>query len=518
MNLSIDFGIIVLLATRTNPMNFSELEQIIEPKNDEVAQLKIENDTLKKKVIWFEEQFKLLKHQRFAKSSEKQTVMQLSLFDEDETAIQSESNQTETITYTRKKKNRPEKLLDTRNLPREKRIIDLDDSEKYCECGQCLEKFGEETKEELEFIPASLKVIEHVRYKYTCRRCESVKMPKAVELPLSKSKAGAGLITDIILNKYAYHLPFYRQSNMLENHHIHIPDNTLAGWVMRTAECLEPIYDALWQQLSTISVLQADETPVKVLEPDKKAYMWLYHSPTPGKRFILFDFNLSRAAHVVDQRLKPFKGLLQTDGYAGYNTQRQRHDIITLGCWDHARRKFADVVKVAGNNKTGKAGQMLAKIATLYDIERSIKALSPDERKLQRQQLAKPKLDTIHTFLLKINAPPKSLLGKAVTYCKNQWPELIRYIDYGDAHISNCLIENQVRPFAVGKRNWLFVGNQTAATRAALLYSLVQSCQLNDIDPRKYFNYLLNQIHAIRRQQIDPNTILPHTIDLALIQ
>ncbi len=305
---------------------------------------------------------------------------------------------------------------------------------------------------------------------------------------------------------------------MLENHPLNMPDNTLAGWVMRAAECLEPIYEALWQQLSAITVLQADETPVKILEPDKKAYMWLYHSPVPGKRFILFDFNLSRAASVVDERLKHFKGLLQTDGYAGYNTQRQRDDIISLGCWDHARRKFADVVKAAGKNNTGKAGQMLTKIAKRYEIEQSLKTVSAEERKSQRQQLAKPKLEAIYRFLLKINAPPKSLLGQAVTYCKNQWPELIRYIDHGEAHISNCLIENQVRPFAVGKRHWLFVGNQRSASRAALLYSLVQSCQLNDIDPRKYFVYLLNQIHSLRRRQIDPTNILPHTISPALLE
>ena len=425
-----------------------------------IAELQKENALLKEKLAWFEEQFKLLKHNHFSKTSEKQAVVQPQLFDEDETVTQEASAGSETIAYTRKKPNRPEKLLDTRHLPRERRVIDLSDEEKTCECGQCLEKFGEESKEELEFIPASLKVIEHVRYKYTCRQCELVKMPKAVELPLSKCKAGAGLITDIILNKYAYHLPFYRQSSMLENHQLNIPDNTLAGWVMRAAECLEPIYDALWQQLSAITVLQADETPVKILEPDKKAYMWLYHSPTPEKRFILFDFNLSRAASVVDERLKHFKGLLQTDGYAGYNTQRQRDDIISLGCWDHARRKFADVVKAAGKNNTGKAGQMLTKIAKLYEVEKSLKSLSPDERKNQRQQLAKPKLDAILNFLLKINAPPKSLLGKAVIYCKNQWPELIRYIDHGEAHISNCLIENQVRPFAVGKRNWLCVSRR----------------------------------------------------------
>ena len=492
-------------------MKVTELKKIIQ--NNE-----IEISNLKSKVTWFEEQFKLLKHQRYSKSSEKQSAIQMQLFDEDETTVQKESDENETITYTRKKANRPAKLLDTSKLPREKRYIDLTEEEKLCDCGNCLDKIGEESKEELEFIPATLKVIEHIRFKYTCRHCETIKTPPAVELPLSKSKAGAKLITEIILNKYAYHLPFYRQSKMLKNHNMVIPDNTLAGWTMRAAEALEPIYDAMWRALSLTTVLQADETPVKILDPEKKAYMWLYHSTETGKRFILFDFNLNRAAAVVDERLKHFSGLLQTDGYSGYNTQRKRHDVITLGCWDHARRKFAEVVKAAGKNKTGKAGQMLEKIAKLYEIEKQLKSVSDDERTKQRQALALPKLHVIHDFLNKINAPPKSLLGQAVVYCKNQWPELIRYVDHGEAQISNCLIENQVRPFAIGKRNWLFVGNQASASRAALLYSLVQSCQINDIDPRAYLTAVLNKVHQLRRREIDPATLLPHTINLELLK
>ena len=244
----------------------------------------------------------------------------------------------------------------------------------------------------------------------------------------------------------------------------------------------------------------------------------MYHSYLPGKRFVIFDFNISRAAAVVDKRLEHFKGLLQSDGYSGYNTQRQRADVITLGCWDHARRKFMDVVKVCGNNKSGKAGKMLEMIAKLYEIERDIKSLSYDQRQTIRGQKAKPKLDAIKSFVNKINAPPKSLLGVAVTYCKNQWPELIRYIDHGQAQISNCWVENQVRPFAVGKRNWLFVGNELSAQRAPLLYSLIQSCDLNKINPRDYLEYVLNQVHRMRRREVDPVSLLPHTINKDLLQ
>lgn len=180
-----------------------------------------------------------------------------------------------------------------------------------------------------------------------------------------------------------------------------------------------------------------------------------------------------------------------------------------------------DVVKVCGNNKSGKAGRMLEMIAKLYDIERNIKSLPYDQRHVIRQQKAKPKLGAIRSFVAKINAPPQSLLGKAATYCKNQWSELIRYIDHGQAQISNCWVENQVRPFAVGKRNWLFVGNELSAQPAALLHSLIQSCDLNKINPRDYLDYLeyvLNQVHRMRRREVDPATFLPHTISKDLLQ
>jgi len=496
------------------------VEDLLAKKDKLIAEQQEKIETLSSKLSWFEQQFNLLRSKKFSKSSETQHALQLSLFDEDGQELQQEleNPKQETITYTRKKPNRNNKPLDTSALPREINVIDLSDEEKQCTCGNCLEQFGEDRREELVFQPAQFKVIEHVRPKYTCRSCETVKMAKAVELPIPKSKASASLIAEVILNKYQYHLPFYRQSKMMANHQITIPDNTLAGWVMKASEQLAPLGEALWQAIHSVHVLQADETPVKLLKPEKKAYMWLYHCYLPGKQFVVFDFHLGRGSAAVDTRLEQFSGLLQTDGYAGYNNQRKRKDIISLGCWDHARRKFTDVVKACGNNKTGKAGKILKKIAELYDIESRIKTLTFDERKRIRQKEAKPKLAAIHSFLMKINAPPKSLLATAVNYCKNQWADLTQYIDYGEAQISNCWIENQVRPFAVGKRNWLFVGNEASAQKAALLYSLIQSCLLNKINPRQYLVYVLKQVHAIRRREVSPDSLLPHTINPQLIK
>jgi transposase len=502
---------------RKNSTNPSDISSLSMPEiSDLIIKQEDEIKTLSAKVRWFEEQIKLAKHNKFAASSEKS--FNLSLFDEDEEELETESSpQKETVTYTRTKPNRKNKNIDTSELEREINQIDLDESEKVCACGCLLKKFGEEIKEELVFVPAKYKVIEHVRFKYTCRNCDSVKMPPAVELPLLKSKAGAPLLAEVILNKYAYHLPFYRQSKMLTTAALALSDSTIAGWAMQAAAALSPLGDALWDQIPLVRALQADETPVKVLKPEKKAYMWLYHSYMPDKRFVIFDFSLTRAASNVNERLKNYEGILQTDGYSGYNTQRARKNIISLGCWDHARRKFTDVVKAAGNNKSGKAGKVLEKIAKLYEIERTLKGCSVDERKQIRQEQSKPKLEALESFLNKINPPPKSLLATAVAYCRNQWADLTRYVEHGEALISNAPAENLVRPFAVGRRNWLFVANEQSAKKAALLYSLIQSCELNKIDPRKYLTYVLNQVHRMRRKEVDPATLLPHTIDKSLL-
>jgi len=500
-------------------LSIDEVRTIILEQDAKIQQTALTIQELTEQLNWFQEQFKLLQHKRFLPSTEKQSLMQENFFDEGvaEEAEDDDEIEHEEISYIRKKPQRKDKHIDTSGLPRERHIIDLPDDEKNCSCGSCLVKIGEEIKEEIIFKSASVKVIEHVRIKYACRPCETIKAPKPIELPILKSKASASLLTEVIINKYQYHLPLYRQSKMLATHGIQVPDNTLGGWVMKSAEQLEPLYNAFWNQFPSLTALQADETPVKLLKPEKKAYMWLYHSYLPGKRFVLFDFNLGRNSSAVNERLKHFKGLLQTDGYSGYNAQRARDDIISIGCWDHARRKFADVVKACGKNKTGKAGRMLKLIAKLYELETEIKHLPADQRLQIRQEKAAPRLETIEEYLYKINAPPKSLLGVAVFYCKNQWKDLVQYIEHGEGELSNCWIENQVRPFAVGKRNWLFLGNEESAKRGALLYSLIQTCGLNEIDSRQYLEYVLGQVHRMRRGEVDPATLLPHTIDKALI-
>ena len=476
-----------------------------------------ENSELKKQVEWFKQQFKLANQRHFGKSTETTSGLSLTLFDEVESLEPTEDvTANETITYSRKKKS-VGRHFDISKFPREQLIHDLSDEEKICACGAELEKVGQDESTQIDHIPETFKVIEHVCLKYSCRCCKTIKSAKKPESPLPKCMATSGLIAEVIIKKYEQHLPLYRQSKIFERHGAVIPDNTLGNWVMGAAEVLAPLGEAVREQLPKVHVLQADETKVQLLKPDKSGYMWGYHSCDPGNRFILFEFNLSRSAEVVNTRLEEFTGILQTDGYSGYSALRKKSEIISLGCWDHARRKFTDVIKVTGNKKEGKALGIISLINQLYKVEQETKEMKFVERGAYRQEKAKPVLDKIEQRLKEINAPPKSLLGEAVTYALNQWSYLIEYVNHGEAEISNCWIENQIRPFALGRRNWLFAGNPESANKAALLYSLIQSCKLNDINARVYLEYVLNQVHRMRRGEVEPEKLLPQFIDKNLL-
>jgi transposase len=492
-------------------------DEIITQLSAEIEALKEQNKKLTDKIIWFEEQIKLGRHRKFGKQSE-QTQTILPLFDDSESDEVEETitpidAQTEQVTYSRKK---PEKKngrnIDTTNLPREQIIHDLSDAEKTCVCGCQLAKIGEDKSEQLELIPEQIKVIEHITPKYTCRTCETIKAAKKPESPIQKCMAGASLIVDVIIKKYDHHLPLYRQSKILLQNSIDIPDNTLGNWVMGAADVLFPLEKAFWEQIIRTRYLQADETTVKVLKPDKKGYMWAYQSLDPSNRFILFEFNISRAGSVPENRLKDFSGILQTDGYAGYERLGKQEKIIHLGCWDHARRKFADAIKVSAN-KTGIANNFLMLINSLYDIEREIKESSDKIRFDSRQKKSKAILSRIFNLAKTTKTLPKSTLGGAITYLKNNEKCLRKYIEHGCAQISNILTENQIRPFAIGRKNWLFVGNEKSANKSALLYSIIQSCKINKIDFRKYLIYVLNHAHAMRRGEINPASLLPQFIN-----
>jgi transposase len=351
----------------------------------------------------------------------------------------------------------------------------------------------EQGKFHVEYIPEQLKVIEHIRPKYTCRCCETIKTAEKPESPIPKSMAGASLISNVIIKKYDHHLPWYRQSKIFAQSGLDIPANTISNWFMQAGVVLEPLKEGLWRQLKQSKVLQADETPVKILSADMKGYMWVYHSCEEKNRFVLFEYNDSRSGAVVNNTLENYQGILQSDGYSGYNGMRNKQGVIQLGCWAHCRRKFVEVIKLT--NKTGKAHEMVGLIGKLYQIEEQARKnqLSPIARQELRQKEARPILEKIHKCLTKAKPPPQSAIGKAITYALNQWEYLERYVNYGEAEIDNNLVENQIRPFALGRKNWLFAGNKDAADTAAFFYSIIQTCKINNIESQKYLTYVLKK-------------------------
>lgn len=286
---------------------------------------------------------------------------------------------------------------------------------------------------------------------------------------------------------------------------------------MNAGTVLEPLKVVLRHELTQTTVLQADETTVKVLADDIKGYIWAYHSCVPENRFVVFEYNDSRGGKVVNDTLKDYQGILQSDGYSGYNGMRNKEGVIQLGCWAHCRRKFVEVVKLT--NKTGTAHEMVGLIKKLYQIEEQARddQIKFEARRELRQKAAKPILEKIYKCVTKAKPPPQSAIGKAITYTLNQWEYLNRYVDYGEAEIDNNWVENQIRPLALGRKNWLFFGNKKAADIATFFYSIIQTCKLNNIDTQKYLTYVLNQAGKMRRREVDPKNLLPQFIDKNLL-
>jgi len=476
---------------------------------EEIHSLQTENARLIEENNRLKEQLKLAQHHRFGQSRET-----------GELPISPESSETVPVKAHVRKKKTQGRLLDVSGLPRHTVYHDLPEDEKTCTgCQHPLKPMGQDVSEQLEVIPQRLYVEEHVRYKYACSHCETVVMSPKEAAPIPKALAGSSLLTEVLMNKYQYHLPLYRQSKIFATHEVIIPDNTLGNWVMKMGNALMPMLEALWEALLLIRYLQVDETPIQVLNPHKKGYLWAYYAP--HERLIVFDFDLTRQGAVAEERLSTYKGLLQTDGYAGYQKLRQRKDITGFGCLTHARRKFADVIKIS-KNKEGIAAEAIERLKPLYALEARMRerGYSLHTRKRLRQKIACPILKDFRQWLKKIapQVPPKSQLGLAIQYTLKQWPYLILYCHHGMAEIDTNGVENKIREIAVGKKNWLFMGNEDSGAVHALFYSLLLSSVANNLNPRLYLHYLIRQVHAIRRKEVDPKQLLPHTIDPMLLK
>jgi len=499
------------------------LQSTVAEKDDLIDRQTAHIDEWKTKYQQILEQFRLAQQRQFGKGGE--AANQLGLFNEGEeidTAATVEVDaETETITYTRQKPKR-KPLPD--HLPRETIVHDIED--KACECcGHDLHRIGEEKSEQLEFIPAQVKVIEHVRPKYGCRHCEEtgtevkIKIAPVPPTPIPKSIATASLLAQIISSKYQFALPLYRQEQMFKQFDIDLNRKTMAEWMMRCGELLEPVVQRLKNRLLQQSVIQADETPVQVLKEDKhRCYMWVYctGSDSPATRksqgppnIVLYDYQASRSGQCVKGYLDGYRGYLQVDGYAAY----EQTEATLVGCWAHARRKFVEAKKAQPKGKTGKADWAISHIQKLYRIESEIKNLESAEKQRVRHEQARPLLDQFKAWLDKSanQVPPKTALGKAIVYTLGQWKKLERYLEDGHLNIDNNRVERAVKPFVIGRKNWMFSNTGNGARASAMLYSIIETAKANGLIP---FDYPRNALQAIAENPKDVDALLPWNIDL----
>lgn len=402
----------------------------------------------------------------------------------------------QTIEYTRKKKEATEKVQTGRmklpaDLPREQVILEPSEDVSG------LKKIGEEITEELERIPGKLFVRQYVRPKYARPQGEGVVIADLPARPIDKGIAGPGLLAQIVIDKYTDHLPVYRQLQRFEREGIKLSSSTLTDWIAGTCALLEPLYEALKKQVLSSDYLQADETPIKVLDKSKKGTThrgnhWVYHSPL--KRMVLFDYREGRGREGPQEILKGFTGWLQTDGYAVYEDFDKKPEVTLLHCMAHARRKFDE----AKDNDLARASYALTEMQKLYALERHAKTegMTAKERLQLRKEKAVEILTDLKGWMLENYKAvlPKSTTGQALHYSLERWDKLMLYTTNGNLEIDNNLVENAIRPVAVGRKNYLFAGSHNGAARAAMLYSFLGTCKINDINPFEWLRTILEKI------------------------
>jgi transposase len=391
------------------------------------------------------------------------------------------------------------------HLPRRRVEIDLAEAEKRCACGQAKTRIGESVAEKLEYEPASFVVIETVRAKYACGHChegvvEAPAPPQAVE----KSLAAEGLLAHVVVSKYVDHLPLHRLAGIFARQGVELSRTTLCDWVADVATALAPIGEQLRREVTAASYLQTDDTPVTVLDErggSFKGRLWTYLDPL-GQQ-VVFDATATHERDGPETFLAAFHGALQADAYTGYDGLYRSGRILEIGCWAHARRRFVEALMI-----DSQAALMVARIQQLYQVEHAGADLDPDSRRTLRLEQSVPllaQIDAVRQDLAR-TVLPKSSLGDAVRYLTNQWTALQRFVEDGRLAIDNNRAENQLRVVAVGRKNWLFAGSFEGARRAALLYSLVQSCKLVDVPPFDYLKDVLVRVATHPQRLVDQLT------------
>jgi transposase len=474
------------------------MSQVLENKPS-YQDLEAENFRLRAEIVTLKRLIFGQKRERFIPADTEQ--MELAGF---ESAKEAPAD-TEEITYTRPKRKGKQAKAPSRQplpaaLPRKEIIIEPDEDTAG------MKKIGEEVTEELEYEPAKFWVNRYIRPKYARPGDQGIAIGFLPSRPIEKGIPGPGLLSHMLISKYIDHLPLYRQQQQFLRIGVEIPESTLCGWVKRSARLLSPLYERLKDQVLSSDYLQADETPIRVLDPMKsgtthQGYYWVYYDPIDRAGF--FDYQKGRSRAGPNRILQDFKGCLQTDGYNGYDEITRQKTVTGVGCMSHARRYFVE----ARSADAGRADWMLSEIQKLYATERRSRDenLSFDQRLKLRQEEALPVLEAMKAWLDResIQVLPKSAPGKAIAYMLSQWSRLTVYVTDGRLEIDNNLVENAIRPVAVGRKNYLFAGSHGGARQAALIYTLMANARLHKIEPFSYLRDVLSRISDYPYKKVD---------------
>lgn len=455
----------------------------------------------------------LLKRMKFAAQSERFNPEQRNLLedeiDADLAAVADEIDALETPANPPQNKKQAKRQPLPASLPR--REIRHEPGSTTCQCGCQMKRIGEDVAEKLDYVPGVFSVERHVRSKWACSQCKTIVQAPVDAHIIDKGIPTAGLLAQVLVAKYADHLPLYRQEGIFGRAGVAIPRSTLAQWVGVCGVRLQPLVDAMKAQILQHRVLHADETPVQMLKPGDvkthRAYLWAY---APGAfediKAVVYDFCESRAGEHARKFLGEWRGSLTCDDFSGYKALIAT-GVTEVGCLAHAWRKFFSL-HVA--NKSQIAEFALEQFSRVYDIEREVKSLGAEQRKQIRQQQSKPVLDALHQWmaLQRQKVPDGSATAKALDYSLRRWVALTRFVDDGRLPADNNWIENQIRPIAIGRNNWLFAGSLRAGQRAAAVMSLIQSARMNGHDPHAYLKDVLSRLPTQRASRIDE--LLPH--------
>ena len=485
----------------------ASLDQTITSKDREILYRQAKIDQLTHEMA-------VLKRWKFGRSREQLDAGQASLLDEtidaDIAAIEQEL---QALAPPDKAAKEPRQQPKRAALPPELPRVELhhEPDSTTCSCGCQLKRIGEDISEKLDYTPGVLTVQRHVRGKWACSECQTLRQAPVPAQIIDKGLPTSGLLAQVLVAKYSDHLPLYRQETIFGRSGYAIARSTLAQWVGVCGVQLQPLVDALKTAMFRSAVLHADETPVAMLKPGNekthRAYLWAY---APGAfddlKAVVYDFCESRAGEHARAFLGDWSGGLVCDDFGGYKASFGAA-ITEVGCMAHARRKFFDLCV---SNKSEIAKQALTYIAQLYDVEREVKHLSADERGRIRIHQSKPLVDALHQWMLlqRQRITDGTATAKALDYSLKRWVALTRFVQDGRLPIDNNWIENQIRPIAIGRGNWLFAGSLRAGQRAGAVMSLIQSAKLNGHDPYAYLKDVLARLPTQKNSRIEE--LLPH--------